>query len=125
MYVNKDFDSASKMWNAKTIRRLKEIYKTENSALSDSLVIAKTKLALHKYFPTVEIFSFSMFGFNYANNNLQPLEIQLSFYYKIVDDKKVKKRPTALFFMQETKNNIWKLEDLIVLEVAKKDAKGQ
>jgi hypothetical protein len=120
MYVNKNFQKAYIMWDKKTLIKLREIYKSDKTIISDSLLLVKIERDYNEYFKTVSRFRFGMFGCHQSNNNQDPLEIMLSFYYNDSVNKKKKNKSTALFFSPVVGSKNWVLEDLIVFEIAKK-----
>jgi len=121
MYVNKNFDSASKLWDRNTLSEMKDFYKIENIGnFTDSLVLLKIKEDYSKYYQSLTHFELLyMAGSHIENQEPDFLAFNILYYYKETLKKRTKKKPVLLYFISRNNGETWGIQDFKIKEIAK------
>lgn len=121
MYVDKNFDNASKMWDKRMLSEMEDFYqKRKQGHFTDIILINKIKADVTKYFGQLEKFKIEKILGSSLETDVNFIVGQIFFEYTEILKSKLERVKTMLVFISADKGKTWVIQDWKVKDIADK-----
>lgn len=121
MYVRKQFEKASKMWDSRMYLEMEDFYnKRKQGQIKDSALHNRIKLDINKYYKKLVKFRFDKFLKSSLEKDNDFTFGYIFFEYTEIFKNKSEKVKTMLVFISENNGKDWVLQDWKVKDIADK-----